>query len=262
MNYNLDNVGSGFDLDDDIDAQDLFDSAAKASVDSGDDAILDGANWDDDFNEATAPEPVSIDPVVEEEPEPVVEEEFVEPEPEPEPYVEPTPEPEPEPEPKYTPPPKQNTTGGRVYVPTEDAQIKDAKKIVEVLDAYRSLSDPEKFVTVQFVTDQADVLDDHVMVVKILNVGSLLPTTMRVLKEAWELDPVDRAFYAMALSTEILHGVGALVAKFESGEEPNKSLSNLEYSRALVNNIDKLGEGEMNFVRATERVLSVAAQED
>lgn len=276
--FGLDNAGSGFNIEDDEDLESMLGRAASASEDDGELTPLnqgDAPDFDElsvevpaapnapqvtEFSDLTdAPvEAYDVDPAP-------VEEEFGQ-EPAPVAVVpEPTPEPEPvpavvEPEPAAVPAPPVPPTPARarVHVPSEAEQVEDTARVIRILDVYRQLSNEEKAVALQFVTDGAlSKAEDAVLVVKVLNADPMLAATMRALREAYECEAVERAFYAMALDTKTLHSLGSLVSVF-SGQDYDESLPNLAYSRAVVAAIAGLGEREISFVKATESVLAAA----
>ena len=281
-NYDFENSGGGFALDDDEDLDTMLNratSAAETDEDiNGGVTMPEDPDFDlEDLEDLVDPEPAkpakpekAAKPAprrpVEPEPEPV-EEVSSDPEPlaflEPEPELAPEPEPEPEPTPapkpvKPNPAPSTQQNRGKIKVPTEKELVAEATRIINILDVYRSLSKEEKEVTVQFVTDgELSEASDPVVVVKVLTSNPTLGSTMRALREAWECEPVERAFYAMALSSEELHSLGNLVTVFTE-EEYDPSLSNLAYSRKVVAGIAKLQEREIGFVKATESVLAKA----
>ena len=265
-NSHFDNAGSGFNLEDDEDLASMLGRAERASEDDGDLNIRPETRP----GEVAAPEKpaypsfeeqddFAVEPIAEIEP-------LVAPEPEPEPEPEPVVEPEPAPVVKPVRTPESEpavahdvrNARGRVRVPSEAEQITDVTRTVAILDAYRSLSAEEKAVTVQFVTTgEMDSADDATVVVKVLNADPMLVTTMRALREAYEHDLVERAFYAMSLETKTLHSLGSLVAVF-SDKDYQESQSNLDYSRQVVADIANLGDREISFVKATESVLAAA----
>lgn len=277
-NFGLDNAGSGFNLDDE-DFGSMLDRAAAASEDDNGNSpttvtpmASDLASFLEDDDETytppqAEPEPVAPEPVLEEfdmEPEPELEP-YMEPEPEPEPYVEPEPEPEPEPvvapqrkRTEVEPPPAPSKSKARVRVPTEAEQVAETARMIRILDTYRRLNPEEKMVAIQFVTNgDMDQAEDATVVVKVLNADPMLTPTMRALREAYEAEPVERAFYAMSLETRLLHNLGGLVGVF-SGEEYDEKQTNLAYSRSVVAAIARLSDREINFVKATESVLAAA----
>lgn len=288
----FDKPGSGFNLDEGEDLASMLGRAERASEDDGDLNVLPERTaqptapqppapleWSD-----PTPEPAEEEPVTEPDiPQPLDMEldldfdlpaehhdeapegaavEFepqVDPEPEPEPEAQPEPEPTPEP---VAPAPTSVSMAppqrGRVHVPSEAEQVSSVARTVAILDAYRALSAEEKAVTVQFVTTgQLDSADDATVVVKVLNADPMLVTTMRSLREAYECDPVARAFYAMGLDTKTLHSLGSLVSVF-SDKDYDETLTNLDYSRRVVEDIAQLGDREIGFVKATESVLAAA----
>lgn len=289
--FGLDNAGSGFNLEDDEDLESMLGRASAASEDDGDlnfgprqssqsvpepepQSQFDFSDGEGVSQEQPTEEPVAAEPAVEEEAEVIEPEPEMNQEPYVEPYVEPAPvEPAPvavteershAPEPAYstepmvTPPTAPGPNRARVRVPSEQEQVADAARVISIIDVYRKLSAEEKTVTVQFVTNgDMDTTDDATLVVKVLNADPMLTTTMRALREAYEHDLVERAFYAMSLDTKTLHSLGSLVSVF-SDKEYDESLSNLAYSRDVVASIAELGDREINFVKATESVLAAA----
>lgn len=155
-----------------------------------------------------------------------------------------------------------SSTSKRVKVPSEAEQIESVERIIRILDAYRNLTAEEKSVAIQFVTDgELDSAEDEVVVVKVMNADPLLTKTMLALEKAYELDAVERAFFAVSLDSKTLHALGGLVSVFSSVDY-DENQSNIDYSRQVVADITKLDEREIGFVKATGRVLAAAGEVD
>lgn len=148
----------------------------------------------------------------------------------------------------------------RLNMPSEANEIEKANKIIRILDAYRQLTDEQKSVAIQFITqEEFDINDEGKLAVKVINVDPQLPIIMKSLKEAKELDPVERAFHIMSLDINILYSLGNLVNALSSENLPDEK-DKIKYSRLLVNAIDELNNRAIEFVQATESILSAATE--
>lgn len=274
--YGIDNEGSGFAIDADEDINSMFDEAIAAAEDAegeldfsagaGPAVVVEESERETPREEATSESVFAVEEVPEVEPEPVAVDPIPEPTPDP---VAVTPEPEPAVEavaeeviPSVSPAPPSVEPGRRsgMKVPTEQDQVQATARVIRVLDTYRHLNADEKMVAVQFVTaGELQEAEDELVVVKVLNVDPQLSESMRALREAWESEPVERAFYVMALSDVTLHSLGDLVSMF-TGETTNHSSPRLAYSRSVVAAISTIDEKQIAFVKATERLLFAAEE--
>jgi hypothetical protein len=185
-------------------------------------------------------------------------------------YSAPAPTPAPAAVPAYSAPshaaPRTETrptdTRKRINIPSEAEEILLAGKVIRILDAYRKLSSEVKTVASQFITNGAEVIEDEAtLVIKVINVDPMLSTTMRSLREAKALDPVERVFYVIELDDEVLHSLGGLVSVF-NGTTIDDSLSKVNYARTLVREIDNLDSRAVNYVESTESILAAADEEN
>lgn len=144
----------------------------------------------------------------------------------------------------------------RVIMPNIEDSINNVNQIINILDAYRKLTDNEKNVAGQFITGGEVVSSESEFIVKVINVDRMLPITMKALGEAKHRDPVERAFYVIELDNDILYNLGSLVSVFmPEGQEPKPSNSNTQYAREVVRCIDALSSEDMRYIEATELVL-------
>lgn len=261
-NYDdLYNEGSGFDLEDD---QDLDELIAVARAGEHDPVLEDDTVPIENYfnNTSDSEDDVEETPVVEHVEE--VEETYYEPAPVRESigevrYVEPAPEPEPV---RFEPEPKQQVQESspripKVHVPSMEDDRNRVSQIVRIVDAYRRLNSEEKGVVSQFITG-GEVIDDETdFIIRTVNVDKSLAVTMKALKDAKNVDPVERAFFVIELNDKTFYSLGDLVAVF-TGEDINKRTTKTVYARELVKQIDMLDSKSMNFVEATESVLSAS----
>lgn len=157
-------------------------------------------------------------------------------------------------------PPPVNTASrnSRIHIPSEAEEIQLASKTIRIIDAYRKLNSEVKTAASQFITNGTEIIEDEAtLVVKVLNVDPMLPITMRSLREAKAKDPVERVFYVIDLSDDVLHSLGALVSVFSDvALDPRETKIN--YARKLVQEIDKLEARAVNYVESTESILAAA----
>lgn len=159
--------------------------------------------------------------------------------------------------PEYSP----RAASRRISIPSESEEIALAGKVIRILDAYRKLSSEVQSVASQFITSGSEVIEDEAtLVVKVINADPMLSVTMRSLREAKALDPVERVFHVISLEDDVLHSLGGLVSVF-NGTALDESLNKINYARALVREIDKLEPRAVNYVESTESILAAADEE-
>lgn len=158
-------------------------------------------------------------------------------------------------------PATQARNTGRIHIPSENDQISIAKKTIRIVDAYRALNDEVRMVASQFITSSDEIItDEATLVVKVLNADPMLGTVMKALREAKNLDPVERVFYVIDLRDDVLHSLGDLVKAF-TDVEFDTSASKINYARNLVREIDQLESHAVNYVESTESILAAAGEE-
>lgn len=171
--------------------------------------------------------------------------------------------------PTPTPPPVKHSAGSeysqpssrRISIPSESEEIALAGKVIRILDAYRKLSPEVQSVASQFITSGSEVIEDEAtLVVKVINSDPMLSITMRSLREAKDLDPVERVFFVISLEDEVLHSLGGLTSVF-NGTTLDPNQNRISYSRALVHEIEKLEGRAVNYVESTESILAAADKE-
>lgn len=274
--FNIDNEGSGFAIEAGQDLDSLL-NAARAG-ESKDDNIA--TDWlfeeggrppeegrqetpaeaevtfsnEEDYTPDFTPQPVEEDaypqvaeaePEVEFQPEPVAEVEEV---------VEPEPTPEPEPAPAVAPPVEEQR---RVHIPSAKDELAKVSQVVRILNAYRDLNGEEQSAVSQFVTNGDIIEDEPAFIVAVLNADPMLARAMSALKEAKDLEAVDRAFYVIELAENLIYYLGNLVAVFTE-EELDRKQSRSLYTKSLVRSVEKLDAKSMNYVQATASVLEAA----
>jgi hypothetical protein len=250
--FNIDNDGSGFSVEDDEDLDQIMNAAAGASVDDEDTSKFFPTEErqpearpipstspisqvaENDFSVAELEEIISEEtpvdnPALQGDPAVSVSQGTA-------PII-----------PEYSKPQVQDT-------PQELLQV---TKIIKILDAYRKLNSEEKNISGQFITGGEVIAGEAAYIVKVMNVDPNLTLSMKTLSEAKSLDSVERAFYIMALDDETLTHLGTLVSVFSKGDLPSPS-ERIQYARILVHQIESLDAKSMSFVNATESVLSAA----
>lgn len=146
----------------------------------------------------------------------------------------------------------------RVSFPTEAEEVERARRIIKVADEYRALSADVKAVVAQFVnTSQELSEEEEVVVVRALHADRNLFDTMVSLRTAKEAEPVERAFYVLSLSDTVLYSLGQLVSAFIS-REISRDIPRLDYAKELVGCIHQLDSRAIEYVTATERLLTAA----
>lgn len=148
-----------------------------------------------------------------------------------------------------------------INIQTEANEIATAGKVIRIIDAYRKLNAEVRSVASQFITGGSEVIEDEAtLVVKVINADPMLSVTMRSLREAKALDPVERVFYVISLEDDVMHNLGGLVSLF-NGTTMDESQNRITYARGLVHEIDKLEARAVNYVESTESILAAAAEE-
>jgi hypothetical protein len=149
----------------------------------------------------------------------------------------------------------------RISIPSETDEIVLAGKVIRILDAYRKLNTEVRSVASQFITSGSEVIEDEAtLVVKVINADPMLSVTMKSLREAKALDPVERVFYVISLEDDVLHSLGGLVSVF-NGTALDQSQNRISYARALVREIEQLEARAVNYVESTESILAAADEE-
>lgn len=278
--FNIDNEGSGFAIEAGQDLDSLLNAArgGEAKEDNIDTEWLfeEGGRPPEERQPEPQTEP---EPQVQEhveasyddegefgeftpDPEPEADQEVYQPDPEPEPVYEPEPAPEPEPEPTYEPEPEPIVAEPveeprRIHIPTAKDELAKVTQVVNVLNAYRNLNGEEQSAVSQFVTGGTVLEEEPAFIVAAINADPMLAKAMTALKEAKELEPVDRAFYVIELPENLIYYLGNLVAVFTEEELDRKQTRSL-YTRSLVRSIEKLDGKAMNYVNSTAAVLEAA----
>jgi hypothetical protein len=128
---------------------------------------------------------------------------------------------------------------------------------IRVLDSYRALDRDVQKVVSQFVTSGERVFESEAeLIIAVLQVDRTLGITMRALRDAKGLDPMERAFYIMELDISILKSLGDLISIFTGSTlifVPGETIS---FARSLVKEIEQLDSRSISYVEATESVLA------
>lgn len=266
--------GEGFSFDDDSDLNEMLEIASRGEVDPEENGDSDIYFTDDgDIAETVVAAP-QAEPVRQRtrqteaaRPQPVTEPVYV---PEPvqavaEPvYKEPVyvaPEPIKPVAPKYDDKPSFNN---RPLLRKEGELISETKKIINILDKYRELSEEIKYVVCTFVYDgtneneEVDINDEAKLVVKVLNADPMISTTMSNLKAtAEQKDRVERVFFILRLPKNELTSLGLLVGKIVEKEITGEH-DNIGFSKNVEAAINTLDKNIIQYVTATESVLNAA----
>jgi hypothetical protein len=149
----------------------------------------------------------------------------------------------------------------RISIPSEADEIVTAGKVIRIIDAYRKLNAEVRSVALQFITGGTEVIEDEAtLVVKVINADPMLSVTMRSLREAKALDPVERVFYVISLEDNVLHSLGGLVSVF-NGTSLDETQNRISYARALVREVEQLEARAVNYVESTESILAAVGEE-
>lgn len=147
-----------------------------------------------------------------------------------------------------------------IVVKTEAEEIKDATKVINILDTYRDLPPESRSAVSQFV-DNDDYTDEPSLVVKVLRADPILSQTMTALKDsAAETDRVERVFYILKLDTNLLYNLGSLVSTLVESEVEGRN-DKIEYSKNIEATINTLDKKIIDYVAATKEVLAAAEVE-
>lgn len=149
----------------------------------------------------------------------------------------------------------------RVTIKSEAEEIGEISKIIKVLDTYRELNSDIKNVVAQFV-DCEDMNDESTLVVKVLRADPMLSQTMAALRDsASQNDRVERVFYILRLGEKLLYNLGSLVETLQEENIKNKE-DKIEYSKNVEEAINNLDKKIIDYVSATQSVLSAAEDEE
>jgi len=158
--------------------------------------------------------------------------------------------------------PDPEVSFSRVGTLSPEEEMSYIARIVNISKAYNALNDDQKSVVGQFISNvEFNVQDSATFIFKALHVSPVLSKSLTALNKAKKQDPVERAFYIMGLSEEILFALGSLVDLFVE-PQINQQLPRIEYARALVEAIEILDPNAVEYIAATESVLSAAFKEE
>lgn len=262
--YVKENEGTGFQLDDDDDFESMLADAGAAGEsnvegiggDSGVDSLLE-SRTSSGLRESSVRLPgdeAKPAPKVEAAPEPEI------------PLIEDEPAPlkaTPREEPKEiiagpAEPPLVAKPRAPLNIRSEADDIEQARRVLATVDVYRTMTTEVKRVVSQFLDPSRDFTEDEAEIaVRAMNADQVLFDTMKALRESKELDAVGRAFYVLGLPPLILENLCNLVAAFTSVEIDTHK-DKLVYVRELVETIQELDKRAIEYVKATEQVLSAA----
>lgn len=159
------------------------------------------------------------------------------------------------------PKPADARSSRRINIPTEADEISLAGKVIRIIDAYRKLNQEVRSVASQFITGGSEIINDEAtLAIKVINADPMLSVTMKALREAKDLDPVERVFFVIDLEEDVLHSLGGLVGVFV-GKTFDDTLDKIKYSRVVVSEIGELDERAINYVESTESILAAADEE-
>lgn len=140
-------------------------------------------------------------------------------------------------------------------------RVAEANRAIKIIEEYKKFSNDSKQIVVQFLTNgAAKELPPGEIVVRAEDSDPSLEKAMSSLYEASALEKLPRAFFLMGLDSSELRNVGELITVFAN--EPDSKLSDLEYARVLVEEIDKISQDDkkIKYVEATQKILSLAKE--
>ena len=113
---------------------------------------------------------------------------------------------------------------------------------------------------IQFI-DVENVDDEAKVVVRALNADPMLGKTMEALRDsASERERVERVFYILRLSNDVLHSLGNLVTAL-TGKNFTDNADQLTYAKELEESINELDKQIIEYIVATQNVLKAAQGE-
>ncbi len=143
---------------------------------------------------------------------------------------------------------------------TEAEQIAHAKAIIAAADEYRKLNPQTRNIVAQLISQDQELAEDEATVaIRAINADDLTFETMAALKEAKDLDLMERAFYILGLSVDVRDNLGGLVTAFSGVAFDDRSVD-LVFAKALVTGIEQLDSDAISCVSSTEAVLRAAKQ--
>lgn len=270
--YNLDNEGSGFDFEDDLDTAALMEQAVEETEDQEgaevlltpvavDPALITQVKAPEDEDDALEPavtplqEPSLTDSSVVLDSSPATPEVDVTPQPQEQQapqYSEPEPQLAPTPEPVVASPP--------FHAPKAQDERSRIRRIIHIVDTYRNFPQEQKETIGLFVNQSQPVSSEEEFVQCVLNVDPILPQAMVAIMEAYLMDPVDRSFFVVGLSDTLLKALTTWLGVFTSTEFDLRA-SHYDLSRAIVRDMEKLDKTNVSFIEATARVLNTNPEE-
>lgn len=148
----------------------------------------------------------------------------------------------------------------KLTMKTETHFINETQRIINVLDTYRGLSQTVRSMVIQFI-DVENVDDEAKVVVRALNADPMLGKTMEALRDsASERERVERVFYILRLSNDVLHSLGNLVTAL-TGKNFTDNADQLTYAKELEESINGLDKQIIEYIVATQNVLKAAQGE-
>ena len=155
----------------------------------------------------------------------------------------------------------QKTTDAVTSEVTEAEQVRHARSILRAAAKYRALEPNIRNVVAQLICQEKEFSEDEaVIAIRALNTDDETFATMASLREAKELDPVERAFHILSLPLEVRKSLGNLVAAFLGDQDNWVFEDSLNFTKKLVSAIDGLSPDAVSYVVAAEEVLRAAKQ--
>ena len=148
----------------------------------------------------------------------------------------------------------------KLTMKTETHFINETQRIINVLDTYRGLNQTVRSMVIQFI-DVENVDDEAKVVVRALNADPMLGKTMEALRDsASERERVERVFYILRLSNDVLRSLGNLVTAL-TGKNFTDNADQLTYAKELEESINGLDKQIIEYIVATQNVLKAAQGE-
>lgn len=126
--------------------------------------------------------------------------------------------------------------------------------VLDIADLYRSY-DKEYIEVIQQFTDTAD---EREIIFKIINEDNSTRKALVALVRSQEAEPVDRAFFLVALENKLLHDMGSVINKYDNAEIDLSSLNSnrIEYCRELEFAINSLSDEKKDKLGAIQELYT------
>lgn len=153
-------------------------------------------------------------------------------------------------------------TSPRVHIPTSADELRFVQRVLRINEVLSQMNRETRYVVDQFTSSGSapENNDNAEMVVNALNANPMLATVTHAIKEAAEMDDVERSFFIMEMANAERNYLSVILSMFL--DEPiSPSMSAPQQSRLIVRAIASLDQKVMGYILATESVLSAASDQ-